>query len=275
MEAITIKLDSRKYKSKPYTLFQLTDAHTGAASFAEPAFKKAVKIIAEEGDGWLGGGDQLDCINHKDKRFNPLEVAERYKIKDLANLPVAQAEHFLELTQAIHSKCLGLIEGNHEQSFRRYNSFDVNDHLAKHMNTVNLRSKAWVNLSFTDGNIYMPVTIAICHGAGGGGMREGYPINKCHDTFRWDIADIKLMGHLHNMATDRAEFNSYVYGKIRKNVSLYGIGGCFMLKSVLGHDGYFEQRPGKESSIGMLRIDIYPYVKKREDMRIEMSKIYL
>ena len=120
----------------------------------------------------------MDCINHRDPRFNPQEISERYSIKDLEDLPRRQSDHFLSAIAPIKDRCLGLIYGNHEDSYRHHNTFDVVRYMVENMDTPNLRHKAWVSLMFERGNKSFPVKLCVCHGIGGGGMREGYPINK-------------------------------------------------------------------------------------------------
>ena len=106
-------------------------------------------------------------------------------------------------------------------------------------------------------------------------MREGYPINKAYDVFRWDSADVCVMGHVHRMQTDRAVFTSCDYNVIRHKVSWYGTNGCFLSKSELGSDGYFEQKPGKESDIGMLRFNVATSVHNRKTAETSLEKIYI
>jgi hypothetical protein len=61
---------------------------------------------------------------------------------------------------------------------------------------------------------------------------------------------------------------------MRKLVSWFAVNGCFLSKTEEGVDSYFEDRPGKESSIGMIKQCIYPSSEKKELFRIELQKIY-
>lgn len=106
-------------------------------------------------------------------------------------------------------------------------------------------------------------------------MREGYPINKVHDVFKYDMADVRVMGHLHQMAVSRAEYNRYEYGSFRQDPVWFAVNGCFLAKSTFGNDGYFEQRPGKESSIGMIKQTIYTSSKSKQGFEIHVEPIYL
>jgi predicted phosphodiesterase len=275
MEAktVTLPIDIDRF-----TLFFLGDVHEGAANHNETAFKKAVKLIEEKGDAWIGLGDYIDAINHKDPRFNPKEVSERYKIEDLEDLPRLQSDYFMKGVESIKGKCLGLIYGNHEDTYRSHNTFDVVKYMTERMNVANLRHKACISLSFTgagDSKKSIPIKIWVCHGRGGGGMREGFPINKVFDVFRWVMGDVCVMGHLHQMAHRRAEYARYDYNALRKDPVWFGVNGCFLDKSTEGNDGYFEQSAGMESSIGMLKLTIEPSAMDKRSFKTELSEVYL
>ena len=87
---------------------------------ANEKLKKAIELIEKDGDAWIGLGDYVDCINHRDPRFNPQEISERYSIKDLEDLPRRQSDHFLSAIAPIKDRCLGLIYGNHEDYVYAY-----------------------------------------------------------------------------------------------------------------------------------------------------------
>lgn len=275
MEATQKRLDLGKYSSSGHVTYYLGDTHEGAANHCDEKLKKAIELIEKDGDAWIGLGDYVDCINHRDPRFNPQEISERYSVKDLEDLPRRQSDHFLSAIAPIKDRCLGLIYGNHEDSYRHHNTFDVVRYMIENMDVPNLRHKAWVSLMFERGNKSFPVKLCVCHGAGGGGMREGYPINKVHDVFKYDMADVHVMGHLHQMAVSRAAYNRYEYGALRQDPVWFAVNGCFLAKSTFGNDGYFEQRPGKESSIGMIKQTIYTSSFSKQGFEIHVEPIYL
>ncbi len=271
----TISYNASDYANGHVTYY-VGDVHEGAANFNGKAFAEAVRMIATDGDAWIGIGDYIDAIPYWDKRFNVYEVGEKYAIRDLDDLPKQQCEKFMEAIEPIKDKCIGLLYGNHEDKYCHNASFDVVRHMCNVMEVPNLRHKAWVSYAFEYGTTkVIPVKMVMCHGAGGGGMREGYPINKAYDVFRWDIADVHIMGHIHQMATDMTKMNRFEYGTLRQDSTWFAVNGCFMNKATLGNDSYFEQRPGRESSIGMLKQTIYPSAAGKNAFRIKLEKIYL
>jgi len=267
MIAKTVMVEGKKAQ-----VYFLGDVHTGAANHQKDAFARAVKMIAESGGYWIGMGDYLDCINHKDqKRFNPKEVDPELSISDLDNLPIIQAESFVKSVMPIAKQCLGLVAGNHETAFRKHHTLDIMGYLCEKLGVDNLSGKAFVNIIVNE----IPISLHVCHGVGGGGMREGYPINKVHDIARWDIANVHVIGHVHQLACDRAVFNRYHHNKIQYIKTWYGVSGGFLSKSELNTESYFEQSPGKCSGIGMLELTIDSKHNSLSQTITELRKVYL
>lgn len=248
-------------------IYFLGDIHEGNANCDIKALKKCVNIIANDNNQSyiIGMGDYVDAINHKDPRFDPIEISNRYHLRDLKNLPKKQIEAVYEVIQPIENKFICLLHGNHEETYSKYNSFDcvdyLHDLLNPHPKKMGYTGIVKLGIIINDKNRNRPsynFLIALNHGAGGGGMREGYPLNKCHDIFRWINGDIKIMGHLHRMITDTQYFIDYRGQQIIRQKALYGVNGCFLYKSQIGTRGYFENKPSCESNIGMLRLSIYP-----------------
>lgn len=285
-----MEVAKKKIKIKPgetISIYFLGDVHEGSGNHAEAEYNKAVSIIKDHAKDatvfWAGIGDYIDAINHKDPRFNPAEIAIKYNIVDLANLAVKQAEHYYERTRDIFDRCIALLYGNHEEAYVRHNGFDAVNLLQYLIYRNSKEEKAPPVLGYTGflslsiehekGGLY---DIALSHGAGGGGFREGYGVNKIHDVFRWYNADCYIMGHIHRMMIDtqyKIEVQQGGKDVIRKK-HLYGTNGCFMYKSCVGTRGYFEGKPSPESSIGMLRLDITPK-RDRENWITELVKVEL
>ena len=136
-------------QARTATVYFLGDIHEGAANHQAKALAKAIDIIANDSNAyWIGMGDYIDAINHRDPRFNPLEMAQEYNIKDLADLPKHQCQKVADKLKPIAHQCLGLISGNHEDSLRRHNTFDPTEYLAELLNTESLGGKSWVILRF-------------------------------------------------------------------------------------------------------------------------------
>ena len=275
MELAKLQLQIDDYKDKPFTLYITGDTHIGAANHAKASFKKAVATIATDGHYWLDLGDKIDAINHLDKRFDTDEIDAEYTVRDLKDLPRKQCDEYIYAVSNIADKCVGLISGNHEDKYMSRNTFDSTSYIANAIGAPNLQQKAWIILNFQSGNKSFPIKLVACHGTGGSGKMAGTSINRCVDLFTYDLADVKVCGHSHMMQTARFENHTYSQGILRKEYCWYGVSGCYLYKQSVGNRGYFEQRPGAESTIGMLKLTIVPNARSRDLFKINLEKIFI
>jgi hypothetical protein len=205
-------------------------------------------------------GDMLDCIDVNDKkRFNPTEIDENYKIKDLKDLARRQAydlgSEFGNLIPFVN----GALIGNHESSYTKHNHSDVYDVLCKDVfdNCEKLGQLAVGNFVIESQAKSKMLSTGLTHGRGGGGFREGYVLNHVVDTFGAFDCDISIMGHVHKLL---AKYFNYLTtnrnGDPKNRVRWFGVSGCFLETYVEGTGGYFEGHKGKQSEIGYLELVI-------------------
>ena len=192
-------------------IYFLGDIHEGNVNHAEPELRKAVNIIKDDPNGyWIGMGDYVEAITTDDKkRFNPITIATKYGISELKDLPFKQMEAVFKNIEPIQDKCLCLLLGNHEESYIKHNSSDIYSRFVDMFRypPPKIGYVGFLKLVFRtkDKHLYSPI-IALNHGDGGGGFREGYPINKLWDVFRWVNADVSVMGHVHRLMEDDKKF---------------------------------------------------------------------
>ena len=263
-------------------IFFLGDIHEGSANHADREFRKAIQIIKDTRNSYvLGMGDYIDAITYWDKRFNPSEIDPAYLIKDLKDLPARQMNNLYNKLLPIQDRFLGVLYGNHEETYIRYNSFDPVKYLAEKMGNV---PRLGYTAMFKLGIIRQKgrprsnynFIIDLNHGAGGGGYREGYPLNKCHDVFRWTSGDVRVMGHLHALVEDDKEFLEYRQGgNTNYRTVWFGVSGCFLYKIKEGTRGYFEPKPGPHSDIGMLKLKIIVSADKKANCTTSLEKVRL
>ena len=241
----------------------LGDIHEGNVNHAEKEFAEAVKIIRDDENGyWIGMGDYIEAITIDDKkRFNPVTIAKKYGLSDLKDLPYKQIEFVYEKLKSIDHKCIALLVGNHEESYIKYNHSDIYERFASMFksNPKKLGYLGFIQLRFiTDVKTHI-VLVCVNHGDGGGGFREGYPVNKVHDVFRWTHADINVMGHIHQLVADDRKITDVERNKAHlvKPRKFWGVSGCFLYSYVDGHANYFEKKGRSESDIGMLKAEIF------------------
>lgn len=250
--------------SNHVSIFHLTDVHEGNAGHNEAAFNSAVEIIrqtAKERHVEVTlGGDLLDCIEITDKRFNPIEVSDKYKLRDLKDLPRKQADYVIEKLQPIRDFIKYAAIGNHEESYIKEHHFDVYDYYCgllqcKKIGYAGILRKI---VKGTQKDTSQIVDIFISHGrGGGGGKREGYAINYVVDIAQKFECDVCIVGHIHQLIT-----KPYPTLRVNKNLDLvkknkwYIVGGCFLDTYIDGSSGYFEGKAGQISDIGFAEIRI-------------------
>jgi predicted phosphodiesterase len=248
-------------KKDSVNVYVITDVHVGAMNCNERGFKEFVKTILKDPDGyWIGLGDYIDCINFSDrKRFSPIEVLNEFKITDLKDLPRVQMKRFYEMIAPIQDKCLALVVGNHEEAYIKYNHFDIYDYLANDLmrqKDLKIGYNGFLKLNFGTQTRY-DVDFYLTHGAKGGGMTEGYPINYIHGIAKEKEADIYLSGHIHQLVLDVKDKLGTTSKCNLKNVrKVYAVCGTWLNKYQEGTSGYFESARGWQTTAGYVKINL-------------------
>lgn len=196
----------------PYTrgrstkrIYTLGDIHAGTLHCAENKIAAKVKQISEDEDAyWLGMGDFGEFISAHDPRFDGKCIAEWVKPYDIAN---SQVKFLVNLLSPIKGKCIGLIEGNHEDAYRKHNDGDPQVHLCEGLGVPNLGYSAFIDLVFERCNsrechAYLG---AVSHGAGCA-ITKGAKLNRLErfmDNFnaRW-----YAHGHVHDIITNSKSY---------------------------------------------------------------------
>ena len=98
-------------------LYPLGDSHVGARSCCEKDLAARVaEIDADPLAFWVGMGDYCEFINRRDPRFTPAALATWITLEDLSDISARQIERFNDIIEPIRTKCLALVQGNHETS---------------------------------------------------------------------------------------------------------------------------------------------------------------
>jgi len=259
-------------------IYFLGDIHEGNVNHAETEFRRAVQIVRDDPVGyWVGMGDYVEAITTDDKkRFNPITIAKKYGIRELKDLPHKQMEAVFNVLRPIQDKCLCLLLGNHEETYIKYNASDIYDRFVSMFDNPppKIGYVGFLKLVIRNKKTRMySKVIALNHGDGGGGFREGYPINKLWDVFRWTDANLSVMGHVHKLMEDDKKFIGVNnMGKLKKERRYVGISGCFLWTHQEGNANYFEHKGRFESDIGMLKANFKLYDRGPE---ITLYKIKL
>jgi len=259
-----------------FRVVPLGDIHLGNAACDEKLFKNTVGRIAEDDRcWWIGMGDYCEFINRSDPRFSVTALAPWVKVAHLADLAKAQRERFLDLVAPIASKCLGLVEGNHELQIQRHYERSIYLEIvagvkekggfpAEH-NLV-LDYAGWLLLRFyrsEDRHRVSVVKLYVHHGFAGGKLAGGKALNMQRWLWTHD-ADLVLFGHSHNAGTQVESVESVAGNRIVHTHRVGAFSGTFLNGAEYAiQKGYFPTpqttvevvlRPGAEESRERLKV---------------------
>lgn len=202
----------------------LGDTHVGHPGVFDKVVKRAVARVADDPQAyWIGMGDQVHAINTKDARFDPdilpdwvLRAPPARSRAMLGDLVTAQRQKFMELHAPIAHKCLGLLEGNHEQKVRKWTERNVHQELCDAMcvagdfepgTELNVGYSGFIKLSFARGvkngrRVGVSTILLNCHhGATIGEARH-------KEYILTTDADIVAWGHSHKIGTKQFRIRS-------------------------------------------------------------------
>ena len=167
---------------------------------------KVKEINADPYALWLGMGDYADLVTPSDfKRWDGAILAPWMKGKE-DNIGPTQLDRVEDLLSPIWNKCVGLIEGNHETSIRRYNHYDLMVELLKRANGK--KEPPWdkvpyggvscmVRLNFVRSGSRNDYVIHARHGEGSARTPGARALAVLRLAMTFVNANIVLMGHLH------------------------------------------------------------------------------
>ena len=129
-----------------FSFYLIGDLHLGTIFCCEHEIEKYIKLIEEDPLAyWIGMGDMGEYITPSDKRWDdgvvakwlhPDNIAEDIRIK------------LNDIFTPIKGKCLGMLWGNHERSFRKFNYGNVHQNLCNDFGVRNLGFSCFIHFKF-------------------------------------------------------------------------------------------------------------------------------
>lgn len=272
----TVNYPSRESE---FLYVHFTDTHIGHAACDEAKLRHDVEVIRKTPNAfWSIGGDTMDGIIHKDKRYRPYALPEWLQgKKDILRHQVNRA---YDIFAPIADKCAAIAEGNHEDDNTAYYDRDLYGEFVIKMaaekgvkpEAIALGYEGFLNLNFVrsgegwkSGGWKMRVYIH--HGYGGGNLPGSHALTLGR-ALDQNECDLVLMGHRHVLN---------LVGQVRvgvrgeKQVMPAGL-GMFMPSYLLpyaknGHATYSVRKGYRPQMTGVHPIAIQPD-KKRFEVRI-------
>lgn len=250
-----IKIDLNKIGLKKDDLIHLegfSDIHYGGRNHLPELFEKRMNAVIDDPARFtFYGGDMLDAITPKDKRWQEESVTE-------LSLE-GQKQGFYEVTRKLtdlhkmnkeddgHGKVLWGLAGNHEYNNREIdqkwiqNFFEGDGIHSTGLGVDYLGSRALIGLEVQwKGKPIRRWTVLSVHGFGGG-ANAWTPLQN----LKWNhVADVYLMGHLHqkmSMEEQSVQFN-YSLGKAVQKKIILGNTGSFTETMLDNVDQWYERR---------------------------------
>lgn len=227
---------------------------------------------------WLGMGDYGDCITPSDfKRWDGKILAPWMK-DAVDNIGPTQVRKVDEILSPIWDKCLGLIEGNHDDNIRRYNHFDFMGELLLLANKKYVVPYAgvscFVRLNFKRKNTSSvhDYIIHARHGEGSARTSGARALAVLRLSQSMVNAHITFMGHLHGQESpDIPQRLILRGGKIKSFETIATMTGSWVRAYMQGVPPCYLERWGSPpSTLGCPRVIIDP---DKDRMVLEKSRV--
>jgi predicted phosphodiesterase len=264
-----------KSRSDVFHLYPIGDIHIGSINTDEERLKKLVKEVEKDKFAyWIGQGDFAEFINRCDKRFDPMSLAKWISVEDTVDICHAQIEHLLHIMKPIASKCLTMVEGNHERTIKHHFERDVFSEIVTRTKTdggfpsdykLSLGDCGWLQLIFKRQSAITTLKLYCHHGYGSSSSAAGKATEAVRFMASHD-ADLTLFGHGHNiqpivMAIEGIDGAGNLVQ--RKRYAVYT--GSFM-RHIEGYSDYAEVAGKSPLPVGGVRIDIRPGAADPDDI---------
>lgn len=215
-----------KYNSI-YKLYTIGDEHIGTLYHDEDGLLSQIKQIKNDPLAlWVGMGDKAEFITPKDPRWMS-GVMPSWLHDD--NISTEQEDRYCEMFDSIKNKCLGLLEGNHEDSIRIHNHNDVQKNICKKLGVDSLGYSCFLILKFRriHSSEAHKITGFLTHGSGCA-VTKGAKLNRLQRIMDSFEADFYAHGHVHDIITDEKPYLGLdTNNKIKHKIKVGAMTGCW------------------------------------------------
>lgn len=282
MEAAGKRYIAHPSRTDRIRIWCLSDIHWMNKACAEGHVKRDIQTIADDPHSfWVGGGDYVDFIGYRDKRFDPDSVAEWVTVKDLGDLGKRGMTRVRDMFLPIKNKCLGLLIGNHEKRYELATDHESLHHwLCEELGVRSLEYCALFDLVFVRSQrtrkpklmaerpeyrsgSAVSVRVFVHHGAGYA-QTPGGKLNRLVQFMKSFEADLFFCGHVHDHVARKEPTigaNSDCT-KLMEHVRLGVVSGSYLKTYSQGTCSYGEQRGYRPTSLGAATARIYPETRE-------------
>jgi len=205
-------------------------------------------------------GDYGEFIVGNDPRFDIGVISDWVKPDDIVE---SQRKWIKNLLSPIKGKCLGLLEGNHEDSIRLHFKGDVQQHICDDLGVPNLGYSCFTDLVFRRGADEANTFTALGHFEHGSGnaVTKGWKLNLLHKSMLSFDGILHGRAHHHDIITDSLPYMTLdKTGRIKQKVKVGAITGCWFRTYSQGiRASYGEKKGYPPTRIGCPVFTIRPF----------------
>jgi len=250
------------HRNTEFHLYPLGDIHAGTKHCAEEKIKAKVKEIEQDPYAiWIGMGDYGEFITGNDPRWDIAVIADWVEKDDVTE---SQREWIVNLFHPIKDKCIGLLEGNHEDAIRLHFKGDVQGHLCKDLEVPNLGYSCFIRLIFQRTRSDSQQFKAHFEHGSGGAITEGGKIQRLYRGLTSFSAHIYGMGHVHDVTSRNFPYLDLADNdEIKDLTKAAAITGCWTKTYSQGiRASYSEKKGYPPSRLGCPVFNIKPFYRQ-------------
>lgn len=206
------------------------DCHFGSTQCDVPLLRKFVsKYAGVENVKILLMGDEIDAVCRADKRFDPKNVAEKYRGE--RNFVDRITDDFIDLMLPLKGQIIAGVDGNHGHTYLKGTDSDPLHRVSRELMYERLGYAGWVSFVFRwhkskDAHNARTRTLNyfVSHGKPTTAQTPGGSLNTLANSAQWFVSDVAAHGHTHRLSAgmNRVMFipdpRNSTYRKVRQNL---------------------------------------------------------
>lgn len=268
MEILEYRIPYRS-RTDVFKIYCVADQHLGNTGCDIGRIKEDIEIIRKDPLAyWVQDGDAIDAVVLSDtRRFDPRSITT----SRLDDIVMEQADMWLELYEPIKSRCIGILDGNHEESIRKNYHIDVVRYMCRHMKTAYLGDVGFIRVcfdrlpgNFTNKKTHSPdvtkIDMFITHG-NVAGRKGGGKVNRLEEMMSNFDADIYMLAHGHKKITHSSTKLSLTQSRglrVKQRKVVGFMTGAYLRTYQVGSKCYAEKGLYPPSDLGMVGVHIKP-----------------
>jgi predicted phosphodiesterase len=182
------------------------DFHFGSTQCDVGLIKRFVgKYAGVENAKIILMGDEIDAVCRSDKRFDPRNVAEKYRGE--RNFIDLITDDFIDLLSPLRGQIIAGVDGNHGATYLKESDSDPMHRVSRELGYERLGYAGWVSLVFKwhkaktkQASRTRTVNYFVSHGKPSSAQTPGGSINTLSNSAQFFLSDICAHGHTHRLS---------------------------------------------------------------------------